>query len=218
MKYKVGDKVKIRKDLVVDYSGFILITVEMAKLAGQVVTIESIQNGVYNQEETSYYNVNENGWGWADDMLEPVKDLIEVPKWFDDWYKQIGDVYEGYVVESVAIFALARQGFGYSFSSPILDKNQKWDENTLQSEYVIDHRKELIKAIIDGYTVKKIQKYEVRLKSLRTSDGEPQYLSKKPSYPSNFFASRRNNKLIQKFEYDEIPDYYKDLAKKVEEN
>lgn len=215
MKYKVGDKVRIRKDLVVDYSGFIRITVEMAKLAGQVVTIKDVQNYGY---QDYYYNVNENEFTWANNMLEPVNDLIEVPKWFDDWYKQIGDVYEGYIVESVAIFALGRHGFGYLFNSPILGTSQKWNANTLQFNYVTDHKEELIKAIIDGYTVKKVPKYKVRLKNLRTSDGEPQYLSKKPNYSSNFFASRRNNKLIQEFEYDEIPDYYKDLAKKVEEN
>lgn len=214
MDYKVGDKVRIRKDLVKDHMRDIRVTSDMVKLAGQTVTIEDIHN--YG----SYYRVEENEWSWTDDMLEPVKDLIEVPKWFDDWYKQIGDVYkyEGYDVEDVAIFALGRHGFGHLFTSPIDGKNQKWKKDSLQLDYVIDHRKELIKAIIDGYTVKKVQKYEVRLKNLQTSDGEPQYLSKKSSYSSSFFASRRNNKLIQEFEYDEIPDFYKDLAQKVEDN
>ena len=216
MKYKVGDKVIIRKGLV-KYSTLddIWVNRDMAKLAGQVVTIKDIKN--YGDQDY-YYLVNENKWGWTDDMLEPVKDLIEVPKWFDDWYKQIGDVYEEYVVESVAIFALARHGFGYLFTSPIFGKSQKWNGNTLQFNYVTDHKEELIKAIIDGYTVKKVQKYKVRLKNLQTSDGEPQYLSKKSSFSSNFFASRKNNKLIQEFEYDEIPDFYKDIAQKVEDN
>lgn len=208
MKYKVGDKVRIRKDLVEDSTGDIRVTSGMVKLAGQVVTIK----GIHDSELT--YSVEETIWVWTDDMLEPVNNLIEVPKWFDDWYKQIGDVYEEYVVEDVAIFALARHGFGHLFTSPIEGKNQKWKKDSLQLDYVTDHRKELIKAIIDGYTVKKVPKYKVRLKNLQTSDGEPQYLSKKSSYSSNFFASRKNKKLIQEFEYDEIPDFYKGLAKK----
>lgn len=211
MKYKVGDKVRIRKGLVENCLQNSYVNRDMVKLAGQVVTIKDIKN--YGDQDC-YYLVNENEWGWTDGMLEPVKDLIEVPKWFDDWYKQIGDIYEGYVVEDVAIFALARHGFGHLFTSPIDGKNQKWKKDSLQLDYVIDHRKELIKAIIDGYTVKKVQKYEVRLKNLQTSDGMSQYLSKKYSYSSKFFASRKNNKLIQEFEYDEIPDFYKEIARK----
>ena len=64
MKYKVGDKVKIREDLVVDqWYGDDIFTPEMSSFKGQVVTITKIRENKYVIEEDSkrYY--------WTDDMF-----------------------------------------------------------------------------------------------------------------------------------------------------
>lgn len=65
-KYKVGDKVRVRKDLVVGvYYGDKLFVEDMEKLCGQKVTIESVRDeGVYRIVEYDY--------NWTDEMFEDI--------------------------------------------------------------------------------------------------------------------------------------------------
>ena len=62
MRYKVGDKVRIRKDLSVDYACYPGVTEEMADKAGDVVTIGAVND--------DYYEIVNNEWNWADEMFE----------------------------------------------------------------------------------------------------------------------------------------------------
>lgn len=73
MKYKVGDKVRVRKDLVVDESyGDLTFMDSMEQHKGQVVTIESVDSdGDYTLEEDNC------DWCWNDEMLEDVVDDIK---------------------------------------------------------------------------------------------------------------------------------------------
>lgn len=71
MKYQVGDKVIIHKDLAEYHTSDIWVTSSMVKLAGQTVTIE------YVHDSGLYYRVEENDYFWAEDMLEPVEDALE---------------------------------------------------------------------------------------------------------------------------------------------
>ena len=71
MKYKVGDKVRVRTDLV-EYGtyGGITYVDEMCKWAGDVVTISRInENGHYEIAEDK-----EDKWTWSDEMFEDVAD------------------------------------------------------------------------------------------------------------------------------------------------
>lgn len=65
MKYKVGDKVRVRKDLEIykDYGGE-MVTSDMAHFRGKEVTIIAIDEGDYIIEE--------DGDFWTDEMFEPV--------------------------------------------------------------------------------------------------------------------------------------------------
>jgi len=67
MKYKVGDKVRIRKDLVEDHLQAPGVTSDMIKLGGQVATIKNVNDCGY------LYSVEENDYFWAEDMLELVE-------------------------------------------------------------------------------------------------------------------------------------------------
>ena len=74
VKFKVGDKVRVREDLkkrVVEMpSGIsIVITEEMIDLADDVVTISSVGKETYKVEELKYYE-------WTDEMLEPIEDPL----------------------------------------------------------------------------------------------------------------------------------------------
>lgn len=76
MKYKVGDKVRVRTDLVVDgcYGG-VSFTEGMEKYAGQTVTIDALLDDEYLIDEDLYF------WEWTEEMFEPVEDkpTITIP-------------------------------------------------------------------------------------------------------------------------------------------
>lgn len=65
MKYKVGDKVRVRKDLEngIKY-GVTGVTEEMTKLKGRIVTIKEVNEYTYRIKEMTYV--------WTDEMFEPV--------------------------------------------------------------------------------------------------------------------------------------------------
>ena len=70
MKYKVGDKVRVRKDLVPDseYGGVCYVEyMDEFKDKECVIT---------NMDDTSY-RINNSEFWWTDEMLEPVDDLLE---------------------------------------------------------------------------------------------------------------------------------------------
>ena len=71
MKYKVGDKVRIRRDLQRDkkYAGCYF-NPSMAKYCGKVVTID------YVFRDTGYFSCKESsGWQWSDEMVEKVDEM-----------------------------------------------------------------------------------------------------------------------------------------------
>ena len=71
MRFKVGDKVKVRKDLEIGilYGNYYFST-SMAKFKGKQFTIIEV-----NEEYTYYRTVEDNGsWKWTDEMLEPIEE------------------------------------------------------------------------------------------------------------------------------------------------
>lgn len=72
-KYKVGDKVRVKTDLVVEKSYYMedhiyhdTFVEEMKHCKGQIVTIEHVYaNG-------GGYSIKEHGFSWTDEMFEPV--------------------------------------------------------------------------------------------------------------------------------------------------
>lgn len=73
MKYKVGDKVRIREDLVTggNYGGSVAVD-DMADMGGSVVTIERVGNlGYYIEEDP-------DGYCWTDEMFEPVEEMSAI--------------------------------------------------------------------------------------------------------------------------------------------
>lgn len=72
MKYKVGDAVRIRKDINLDY-GPVGINGGMIKLAGTITTITSIQTVESGGILCDTYHIeSDKKWYWIDDMFEDV--------------------------------------------------------------------------------------------------------------------------------------------------
>lgn len=69
MKYKVGDKVKVRSDLKCEeYYGGVPFPSEMKRFKGMELTIARVNNG-------GYYEVLETPYTFANEMLEPVEEM-----------------------------------------------------------------------------------------------------------------------------------------------
>ena len=69
MKYKVGDKVKVKSDLKCEeYYGGVPFTSEMNRFKGMEFTIARVNYG-------GYYEVLETTYDFTDEMLEPVEEM-----------------------------------------------------------------------------------------------------------------------------------------------
>ncbi len=79
MKFKVGDKVRVRKDLRANtfYSG-VWFSNAMGFYRDKIITIERISK--YHDREV-YHSQN---WNWGADMLEPVEDEKNIIKFCPD--------------------------------------------------------------------------------------------------------------------------------------
>lgn len=69
-KFKVGDKVKVRKGLIADeYYGGVRCNGSMARMGGTMLTINHITSG--------HYDVEGHIFCWSDEMLEPAEKTLD---------------------------------------------------------------------------------------------------------------------------------------------
>ena len=70
MKYKVGDKVRVREDLSIDktYDGC-YVTPSMTVFLGKTVTIHKVREGINRYEIEEDYGT----WNWTDEMFESLE-------------------------------------------------------------------------------------------------------------------------------------------------
>ena len=106
MKYKVGDKVRIKSidwynennvngDDILENIGIFPFFPYMARFCGQVLTIKDIRITYYTMEETDYYTC------WTDEMIEGLveEEVDLIPKFgefSDNEPKDMGEVSDGY--------------------------------------------------------------------------------------------------------------------------
>ena len=70
MKYKVGDKVRVKKDLEPgNFYGRVYYSSDMNKFKAMECVVTNTYDGTYN--------INDSEYGFSDEMLEPVDDLLE---------------------------------------------------------------------------------------------------------------------------------------------
>ena len=70
MKYKIGDKVRVKKDLEPgNFYGRAYYSRDMNKFKAMECVVTNIYDGTYN--------INDSEYGFSDEMLEPVDDLLE---------------------------------------------------------------------------------------------------------------------------------------------
>ncbi|MBC1230512.1 DUF1642 domain-containing protein [Listeria booriae] len=96
--------------------------------------------------------------------LAPAPALVVVPQWFDDAYKEVIEYNWNEYAQKVLLHFIARTGFGNQFSIVENDGTQQYCEGA--TDYVRDNRFDLIRAVLDGYTVDKEPLYMVELPNL----------------------------------------------------
>ena len=100
-----------------------------------------------------------------------------------------------------------------AFSEVSSNKNIKF------LQWVKQYPDKYVMAVKYGYEVEKEPLYYIPLPELKTSDGLQQVLSQRKG-DKNYFASRPNEKLKQRFtkeELEQVPEIYKPYAKPIEE-
>ncbi|HGW2922865.1 TPA: DUF1642 domain-containing protein [Enterococcus faecalis] len=143
-----------------------------------------------------------------------LKEKIEVSKEFDKWVQKSKEAHIDY--KSWCIWQINKMGWGHWLEDPITDEELLPSKGFEWTEEVEENKELHIRAILDGYTVKKEPMYEIPLSCLKTTDGEVQYLSYKDK---TWFASRKHTWLKQRFTETElkekVPEFYRELAKEV---
>ena len=78
MKYKVGDRVRIKTELADRTRSGIFLNPKMRKWEGKVMTIESISDGAYRMLEDIGEICTGKGWSWGDDWIEGLADGFKI--------------------------------------------------------------------------------------------------------------------------------------------
>lgn len=82
MKYKVGDKVKVREDLEVDKRyGTEEFIEKMEEYKGKIVTIDTVNEDDYYIEE------DKQTWSWTEEMLEDSEEEISLEDFLNTLWK-----------------------------------------------------------------------------------------------------------------------------------
>ena len=127
--------------------------------------------------------------------LDDTPEKVVVPKFVAEWI-------QSYLNEGGTPIDVL--GSLMSFHASFVDESvMRWFKKNSET---------MLKALINGYTIKKEVLYYIPLPDLETSDGLQQVLSKRDTY----FASRPNEKLQQRFtkaELEQVPEIYKPFAK-----
>lgn len=78
MKYKVGDRVRIKTNLKNRTRSGIFLNPKMCKWEGKVMTIESISDGAYHMLEDVGEICTGKGWSWGDDWIKGLADDFKI--------------------------------------------------------------------------------------------------------------------------------------------
>lgn len=78
MKYKVGDRVRIKTELKRQTRSGVLLNPKMRKWEGRVMTIKSAGGGIYRMLEDIGELHSGTGWSWGDDWIDGLVDDFKI--------------------------------------------------------------------------------------------------------------------------------------------
>lgn len=128
MKYKVGDKVRVKSDLKCEeYYGGITFNFEMNKFKGMEITIARVNYG-------GYYEVLETPYNFTDEMLEQVEEMSA-----EELMKILGNICKGRACSECPVHEIQANG------ACIIGIGKNFDEAVkIAKQWKADHKKKPI--------------------------------------------------------------------------
>lgn len=167
MKYKVGDKVKVRSDLkAYEIYGSNMLTKSMEKFAGKTVTISDVGITSYSIEEMGVAY-------WTDEMLEPVEEMSA-----EELTKILGNICKGRACSECPVHEIQANG------ACVIGIGKNFDEAVkIAKQWKADHKKKPIETEFIWYLLvveekTHIVKYEkpLKIERERTTDEQKEEL------------------------------------------
>ena len=167
MKYKVGDKVKVRSDLkAYEIYGSNMLTKSMEKFAGKTVTISGVGITSYAIEEMELAY-------WTDEMLEPAEEMSA-----EELAKILGNICKGRACSECPVHEIQVNG------ACVIGIGKNFDEAVkIAKQWKADHKKKPIETEFIWYLLvveekTHIVKYEkpLKIERERTTDEQKEEL------------------------------------------
>lgn len=158
MKYKVGDKVRVRNDLKFGYEyGMHSFTSDMSRFCGKIVTIKSVHKGDYRIVECEYW--------WTDEMFEPVEEMSA-----EEAFMTLGELCDNTDCRNCPITEIQK-------GLACFETRRKHPKEVLEilKQWKADHKKKPIETEfvwyvqiieVDTHTLKYEEKVEIDIKSM----------------------------------------------------
>jgi len=150
-----------------------------------------------------------------------MSELIEAPKWFDDIYKEVVNIinnefsYSGDPEEfakELMIKAISNNGFGEFWVDDLIREilfpsdnllSMIYDNKQEKIDYVLNHKLDLIEALIISYKVKEDKYIVVSVNN---------YESEKWNFDTNIITYSNDDSIVKYLYYeDELSEKYKEL-------
>ncbi|MHC5319512.1 DUF1642 domain-containing protein [Listeria kieliensis] len=204
MKFKKGDRVKHKE---YDLTG----VVESTMYGTSPMLSSTIQLSGVDGEDN-----------WLRESEFEKIEVPKVPKWFHEAYKFVlKHSISGVKAKEDMIYYISRCGYGHRFhvDNAVFEDGKERSEHT---EYVNEHKIELIRAILEGYEVEQEPLYEVVLfkddyvRLLLTKQGNSSYRPEYDVENEGYWKQKLTKDEIEEASELHGVDYMK-IAKKVEE-
>lgn len=130
-----------------------------------------------------------------------------VPKWFDDWYKDVPTEQDGYgaTKEEHAIQLISQVGWGNGLYKSMSNLEREHEEEKVG--YVLDNKTKLFHAILFGYEVEKEPLYYAKIKGWEVSRGNIYWsliVQDKSVFPQDKSNSRIHKTKLTKNAWNEL--------------
>ena len=125
-----------------------------------------------------------------------------VPKWFDDWYKDVPTEQDGYgaTKEEHAIQLVSQVGWGNGLYKSMSNFEREHDEERVG--YVLDNKTKLFHAILFGYEVEQEPIYYAKIKGWNLTNNKDVFWNYRsvllsPMFSRLYFGDKESDNIVK---------------------